>query len=83
MGTSVATSYTTKDIPEGLWVHWKRLVPRERTLGSRNIQLFAADVACQRKHDMGLLEYAIEHDIVDGDDINEALDLDEPTTDSI
>lgn len=72
------TSYTTKDIPEGMWVHWKRLVPREKPLSSRSIRLYAADAACAQKHGQGLIEQALEEGIITEADINEALELDEP-----
>ena len=70
------TSYTTKDIPNGLWDHWKDPIPRRISLGERHIRLLAADVACRENHGQGLIEQAIEEGLIDEDDIEAALDLD-------
>lgn len=77
------TSYTTKNIPDGMWVHWKRMVPRDKTLGSRNVRLLAADVACRREHGHGLIEYALYNDILDEQDISNALDLEHPNGEQV
>lgn len=70
------TSYTTKDIPDGLWEHWKDPIPRRISLGERNIRLLAADVACREKHGAGIIELVIEEDLIGEDDIEAAIDLD-------
>lgn len=71
------TSYTTKGIPDGLWDHWKDPIPRHvEVVGDRNIQLLALDVACRDQHNVGIIEYALQNDIVDEDDIDAALDKD-------
>lgn len=72
------TAYTTKEIPEGMWIHWKRLVPRERPLGSRSIRLYAADVACKQQHGHGLIEMAMREGLIDEEDIEDALELPPP-----
>lgn len=70
------TAYTTKDIPDGLWEHWKDPIPRRISLGERNIRLLAADVACRKNYGDGLIEMALAEGIISEEDIAAALELD-------
>ena len=71
-------SYTTSELPEAMWVHWRRLTPHERSLRPRSRRLYAADVACAQKHGQGLLETAIEEGIIDEEDIEDAFEIEFP-----
>lgn len=74
--SGTVTAYTTKDIPDGLWDHWKDPIPRSVSLGERNIRLLAADVACRENHGQGIIELAIDEGLIDEDDIEAALEKD-------
>ncbi|ADJ17179.1 hypothetical protein [Halalkalicoccus jeotgali] len=71
-------SYTTPDIPEAMWVHWRRLTPHEQSLPPRSRRLYAADVACAQKHGQGIIETAIEEGLIDEQDIQDAFDIEYP-----
>lgn len=71
-------SYTTDELPDGMWIHWGRITPRDITLNRRSRRLYAADVACDQKHGKGLIEMALEHEIINEQDIQRAFELDPP-----
>jgi len=68
------TAYTVERIPSAMWNDWKDIVPRSIRLADRIIRLVAADLAADRKHRMGLIELAIEEDLLDESDVEAALE---------